>query len=119
VASGLEKSKAEPLGLVRTKIPCCATIYHLIYLQTFGLDLLGMYEMAADHYFTAGVYARALEFVASRCQVTKLSITNSASSLYFMSNVKTTKLVQKFLEVGRVDVVITRLRTALENPRGT
>jgi hypothetical protein len=45
VAGGLEKTKAEPLGL------------------TFGLDLLHLYELAADAYFAEGQDARALEYV--------------------------------------------------------
>ena len=41
---GLERTEAEPLG------------------KTAGLDLLQLYEEAADNYFAAGHYGRALEF---------------------------------------------------------
>lgn len=39
--------------------------------------------------------------------------------LYYLSEVSNTKLVAKFLEVGRINVIITRLRAALQRPRCT
>lgn len=39
-------------------------------------------------------------------------------SLYYLSNVRPNKFVAKFLAIGRMDVVITRLRTTLSEPEG-
>jgi alpha-tubulin suppressor-like RCC1 family protein len=65
--------------------------------KTFALDLLALYEAAADSHIHRGDYGRALD-------------------LYYLSNVQTSKLVAKFLEVGRMDVIITRLRSTLGEP---
>lgn len=97
MASGLEKTKAEPLGL------------------TFGLDLLRLYELAADAYFAEGQDARALEYVPFIVRHgQKLS---DLFRLYYLSEVSNAKLVAKFLDVGRINVIITRLRAALQRPR--
>eukprot|EP01133_Synstelium_polycarpum_P010231 gene10231-11922_t len=76
VGKNLEKSDGEALG------------------KTFRMDLLGLYETAADHSFDQGQYGRALD-------------------LYYLSGVKTNKLVLKFLEIGRMDIIMTHLKAVL------
>eukprot|EP01132_Coremiostelium_polycephalum_P004737 gene4737-5913_t len=76
VSKNLEKTDGEALG------------------KTFRLDLLSLYETAADHSFELGQYGRALD-------------------LYFLSGVKTSKLVLKFLEIGRMDIIMTHLKAVL------
>eukprot|EP01133_Synstelium_polycarpum_P004979 gene4979-5790_t len=76
VSKNLEKSDGEALG------------------KTFRMDLLALYETAADHSFDQGQYGRALD-------------------LYYLSGVKTNKLVLKFLEIGRMDIIMTHLKAVL------
>ncbi|GAM25148.1 hypothetical protein SAMD00019534_083230 [Acytostelium subglobosum LB1] len=79
VSKNLEKSDGEALG------------------KTFRMDLLSLYETAADHAFDQGHYGRALD-------------------LYYLSGVKTSKLVYKFLEIGRMDIIMTHLKAILHQP---
>ncbi|KYQ88989.1 regulator of chromosome condensation domain-containing protein [Tieghemostelium lacteum] len=76
VSKNLEKSDGEALG------------------KTFRMDLLSLYETAADLSFEMGQYGRALD-------------------LYYLSGVKTNKLVFKFLEIGRMDIIMTHLKAIL------
>jgi alpha-tubulin suppressor-like RCC1 family protein len=66
--------------------------------KTFGLDLFALYELAADQYLLKGDYGRALD-------------------LYYLSNVRISKFIAKFLSIGRMDVIITRLRATLSEPQ--
>lgn len=70
---------------------------HLVL--TFDLDVYKLYEIAGDIYFNKGQYGRALD-------------------LYFLSNISKSKLVQKYIEVGRVDVIIPIMRVYLSKPEG-
>ncbi|KAF2070250.1 hypothetical protein CYY_008433 [Polysphondylium violaceum] len=79
VSKNLEKSDGEALG------------------KTFRMDLLSLYETAADNAFEQGQYGRALD-------------------LYYLSGVKTNKLVYKFLEIGRMDIIMTHLKAILHQP---
>ncbi|KAK5581521.1 hypothetical protein RB653_001556 [Dictyostelium firmibasis] len=65
--------------------------------KTFGMDLLSCYETAADIKFDQGQYGRALD-------------------LYYLSGVRTNKLVFKFLEIGRMDIIMTHLKAILHQP---
>jgi hypothetical protein len=65
--------------------------------KTLGLDLFTLYEQAADSYFADHDYGRALD-------------------LYSLSNVRTSKLVTKFLSIGRHDIVVTHIRGLLHQP---
>eukprot|EP01156_Anaeramoeba_ignava_P006698 Anaeramoba_ignava/a349324_30.p3 GENE.a349324_30~~a349324_30.p3 ORF type:complete len:299 (+),score=61.85 a349324_30:1094-1990(+) len=65
--------------------------------KTFGLDILSLYEKAADKHFEAGNF-------------------DQANQLYCLSNVKTTKIVHQFPQVKRMDVAIFHLKNALEFP---
>ena len=62
--------------------------------KTLSLDLFRLYEEIADKYFEKKYFGRAL-------------------SLYFLSNVKTSKLVGKYSKIGRVDVVANHLMNSL------
>ncbi|KAL6076588.1 negative regulation of SNARE complex assembly, variant 2 [Balamuthia mandrillaris] len=79
ISSGQEKVEAELLG------------------KTMGLDLLTLYERAADANFAAGNHERALE-------------------LYNLSNVGTSKLIYKFQSISRMSVVISHLSQTLALP---
>ncbi|EFA80011.1 regulator of chromosome condensation domain-containing protein [Heterostelium album PN500] len=79
VSKNLEKIDGEALG------------------KTFRMDLLSLYETAADLSFDQGRYGRALD-------------------LYYLSGVKTNKLVLKFLEIGRMDIIMTHLKAILHQP---
>jgi hypothetical protein len=65
--------------------------------KTFRLDLFSLYEQAADREFEAGNYGRALD-------------------LYYLSNVRTSKLIGKYLDIGRMDIVMTHLKGTLHQP---
>lgn len=66
---------------------------------TFDLDVYNLYEVAGDNYFKKGQHGRALD-------------------LYYLSNISKGKLVQKYIEVGRVDVIIPIMRVYLAKPQG-
>ena len=76
IRKGLESKEAEPLG------------------KACGLDVLGLYEVAAEQAYEAKNYGRALE-------------------LYFLAEIDTSRLVQRYLAIGRLDVVILHLTSAL------
>lgn len=80
IGKGLEKSEAESFG------------------KTMALDMLTLYETAADKYFELGKYQRAFE-------------------LYQLSNVEMQKLIQKFGGINRMDIVLTHLRDQLDSPQ--
>ncbi|PRP84713.1 hypothetical protein PROFUN_07963 [Planoprotostelium fungivorum] len=65
--------------------------------QTVGLDLLTLYEEAGDAYFREQKYGQALD-------------------MYYLSGVESTKLIELYLSVGRLDVVMSHLRTTLYQP---
>eukprot|EP00727_Mastigamoeba_balamuthi_P014412 m51a1_g9596 hypothetical protein (1520) ;mRNA; r:1034033-1039913 len=65
--------------------------------KTLGLDLFSLYEQAADSYFAQREYGRAL-------------------GLYSLSNVRASKLVLQFLEIGRLDIAVTHLSGLLHQP---
>ena len=71
--------------------------------KTLGLDLYTLYEQSADACFERGEYERALD-------------------LYALSNVRSSKLVLRYLGIDRLDVVIAhlgaRLRRAETLPAG-
>lgn len=39
-------------------------------------------------------------------------------SLYYLSNVRTSKLIGKYLDIGRMDIVMTHLKGTLHQPEG-
>lgn len=51
-------------------------------------------------------------------EIFKLKIKLTCDSLYYMSGVATGKFVRQYLQVGRMDVVLTHLRSALFHPAG-
>ena len=65
--------------------------------KTMQLDIFRLYESAADQQFFDGNYDAALE-------------------LYVMSNVNTSKLIDLYLHVDRVDVVLPYLSAILHDP---
>eukprot|EP01127_Copromyxa_protea_P018804 TRINITY_DN5996_c0_g2_i1.p1 TRINITY_DN5996_c0_g2~~TRINITY_DN5996_c0_g2_i1.p1 ORF type:complete len:1186 (-),score=164.77 TRINITY_DN5996_c0_g2_i1:961-4518(-) len=64
----------------------------------FKLDILHLYETAADERFAKQDYGRAL-------------------ALYYLSNIEVNKLVSLFLGINRMDIVITKLRGLLRRPQ--
>eukprot|EP00002_Diphylleia_rotans_P038556 TRINITY_DN8793_c0_g2_i4.p1 TRINITY_DN8793_c0_g2~~TRINITY_DN8793_c0_g2_i4.p1 ORF type:complete len:1462 (+),score=228.86 TRINITY_DN8793_c0_g2_i4:40-4425(+) len=62
--------------------------------KSIGLDLLSLYEEIADNFYSEGDIARSLQ-------------------LYNLSNVSTAKLIFKFLEADRLDVVMSVLKKLL------
>jgi len=65
--------------------------------KTLRLDMLRLYERAADHRFARGEYGRAL-------------------ALYYMSGAETSRLCAQYLRVGRLTTVMSLLRAALHRP---
>lgn len=79
VAAGGDAADAENLG------------------KTLSLDVLRLYEQAADAAFAERDYARAL-------------------ALYALSDVRPSKLVMRFVAAGRLDVVVAHVRGLLHSP---
>ena len=85
-----------------------------------------LYEQAADREFDAGNYGRALEYVSisfhhllflpSLFSIGYLQLVTR--SLYYLSNVRTSKLIGKYLDIGRMDIVMTHLKGTLHQPEG-
>ena len=64
--------------------------------KTLGLDLYTLYEQSADACFARGEYERALD-------------------LYKLSNVRSSKLVLRYLSIDRLDIVIEHLSARLQH----
>jgi hypothetical protein len=113
IGKGLEKSEAESFG------------------KTMALDMLTLYETAADKYFELGKYQRAFEYApplpssasppkTRRCLILLfLLLLLLCDRLYQLSNVEMQKLIQKFGGINRMDIVLTHLRDQLDSPQGT
>eukprot|EP01130_Rhizamoeba_saxonica_P000173 TRINITY_DN10170_c0_g1_i1.p1 TRINITY_DN10170_c0_g1~~TRINITY_DN10170_c0_g1_i1.p1 ORF type:complete len:1458 (+),score=309.36 TRINITY_DN10170_c0_g1_i1:148-4374(+) len=67
---------------------------------TFGLDLLLFYEIAADTFFEDH------------------DMHMKAHDLYFLSNVKESSFVKKYLEIEKIDLIISRLRNIINSSSG-
>jgi len=74
-----------------------------------GLDVLGLYEAAADKFFDDAHYDRALSYDEYIYIPQNLLISIFLFRLYHLSNVDSSKLISKFAAKGRMEDVIAHL----------
>ena len=100
-----------------------------IFGKSLGLDLLSLYEYAADnvlldleYYLLNAVKSCNGCYRPLLCNSDVLDSTNSmimrALHIYHLSNVNTGKLILKFVHLKRLDVVINYLLVLVKDPEG-